>query len=158
MFFFIIITVPFFSLIIFGLSATILLKKKENFTNIYKSVNMVYNDYLLWIKKSIYYGNFTLIILIFPGKFQHEDLYLTMKEDGTYQCTICDRIYSLKRTAKRHIHENHIDNDPVQCKICEAVLKTRRGLTKHMKKCHSNIGMENYNGEWWSCHVRITLI
>ena len=81
-----------------------------------------------------------------------------MTEGGVYQCTICDRTYSLKRTAKRHIQENHIDASPAQCEICEAVLKTRRGLTKHMKKCHGitgavhensnvEVAIENFNGE-----------
>merc|ERR1739838_1139039 len=50
-----------------------------------------------------------------------------------YQCSICDKAFSLSSTLYHHM-VTHGGVKPYQCSICDNVFSQKSNLTRHMKK------------------------
>ena len=76
--------------------------------------------------------------LLLEGFVSEELIFVT--PSGRAECRVCEKDFSSKGVAKRHIisvhHNAHMN---LQCKLCPAVLKNKNSLGSHMRKTHGGV-------------------
>ena len=60
------------------------------------------------------------------------------KNEGLWQCKVCDKIMQHKRDIVRHA-EAHIEGVSHACGICNKTLSTKNSLRKHISTIHSDL-------------------
>ena len=57
------------------------------------------------------------------------------KDDGTFACNLCGKVYKQVGYMKKHLSSNHDINDQVslKCNKCEKMFDTKKKLTRHEK-------------------------
>ena len=70
---------------------------------------------------------------------EEEEEKETFREDG-YRCEICEKMFSIKMSMKRHCKMAHFGKIQgkiiFECKICLKQYKKSKYLARHVKKCH----------------------
>lgn len=69
-----------------------------------------------------------------------------------FQCPICKKEYTLKRSLSRHISLNHSQNNNIHCKICHISFSQQHGLLRHVKSVHERLK----RFECYICHKTFT--
>ncbi len=66
-------------------------------------------------------------------------------ESGRGQCSICGRVFSIMRNARRHFTTMHMQKDtPIGCPICKKVFIRKELMKDHLRRKHK-LYKETYN-------------
>merc|ERR1712096_226734 len=75
-----------------------------------------------------------------------------LEVDSGYQCAICGKICKYKNTIKRHIVDQHTENNSaLQCVFCMKIYKNKNSLDQHRYKDHREQVMNAAWAFWTSC-------
>jgi len=59
-----------------------------------------------------------------------------VREDGRFQCTLCESILCQMSVARTHVIQKHVVPEYFKCKICQATVKHRMSLSQHLNRKH----------------------
>ena len=60
---------------------------------------------------------------------------MLLRENGLWNCKMCEKSSNKKSNIKSHIETNHMNNS-IPCKFCEVIVKNRPALGMHVKAKH----------------------
>ena len=60
-----------------------------------------------------------------------------VREDGRFQCTLCESILCQMSVARTHVIQKHVAPEYFKCKICQAAVKHRMSLSQHLNRKHN---------------------
>ena len=63
---------------------------------------------------------------------------MTLQPDGNWACKLCEKSYPFKTSLKRHIVNQHEENEEAICEICDKRFKNPDALHTHNRKYHRN--------------------
>ena len=74
----------------------------------------------------------------FEGQYYEEfrPEMVFVREDGRFQCTLCESILCQLSVARTHVIQKHVVPEYFKCKICQATVKHRMSLSQHLNRKH----------------------